>query len=124
MDVPSSIGHAAARLDHPTLSIVLQPLTGHNYLSYHHYIVGSLSEQICRFCGDEGEEFIHLVGECLALAMERLGSVRGLQPSRQPPDLFGHVRLKLVSPIVKALERRASEVKHTGGLAPPGTMVY
>ena len=34
--------HLAARLDRPTLSIVLQALTGHKYLNYHHYIVGTV----------------------------------------------------------------------------------
>ncbi len=74
IDDPGSIGDAMAYLDCLMLSIVLQALTSHNYLNYHHYIAGNFSEQICRFC-KELEEFIHLTCECPALAMERLSSV-------------------------------------------------
>ena len=96
-----------ARLDCLTLSTVLQALTGHNYLNYLHYIAGNFSKQNCRFCGEGREEFIHLVCGCPALAMERLGSVRGLWLSRNPPDLYGLVRFTKVNCIGKALERRA-----------------
>ena len=56
---------------------------GHNYLNYHHRIVGNFSEQICRFCGEEREEFIHLACECPALARERLSSVSSLADNLQ-----------------------------------------
>ncbi len=105
IDDPSSIGDATAHLDHLTLSIVLQALTSHNYLNYHHYIAGNFSKQICRFCKEECEEFIHLV--CPSLAMERLLSVQGLRLSRNPLDLYGLVRLMKVNRIGKALEKRA-----------------
>ena len=107
IDNPGSLGDATARLDRLTLSTVLQALTGHNYLNYHHHIAGNFSEQNCRFCGEGCEEFIHLACECPALAMERLGSVRGLWLSRNPPDLYGLVRFTKVNCIGKALERRA-----------------
>ncbi len=93
IDVPGSISDAGSCLDCTTLSIVLQAITGHNNLNYHHYIAGNLSEQFCRFCREEREEFIHLVCECSALTMECLASVQGLQLSRQPPNLYGLVRL-------------------------------
>ena len=107
IDDPGSLGDATARLDRLTLSTVLQALTGHNYLNYHHHIAGNSSEQNCRFCGEGREEFIHLACECPALATERLGSVRGLRLSRNPPDLYGLVRFTKVNCIGKALERRA-----------------
>ncbi len=107
IDDPGSLGDATACLDHLTLSTVLQALSGHNYLNYHHHIAGNFSEQNCRFCGEGCEEFIHLACECPALAMERLGSVRGLWLSRNPPDLYGLVRFTKVNRISKALERRA-----------------
>ncbi len=53
--------------------------------------------------------------------MEHLGSVRGLQLSRQPSDL---VRLTEVSRIGKTMERRVDKVKQTGELAMPSTTVY
>ncbi len=74
IDDPGSIGNATACLDCLALSTVLQALTSHNYLNYHHYIVGKFSEQICWF-KEECKEFIHLMCECPALAMECLGSV-------------------------------------------------
>ncbi len=46
LDVPGSIGDAVACLNCPTLSVVLQTLMGHNYLNYHHHMVGNFSEQI------------------------------------------------------------------------------
>ncbi len=107
IDDPGSIGDATACLDRLTLSTVLRALTGHNYLNYHHHITGSISKQSCRFCREGREEFIHLACECPALAMECLGSVRGLWLSRNPPDLYGLVRLTKVNRIGKALERRA-----------------
>ncbi len=82
IDNPGSIGNAMACLDCLSLSIVLQALTGHNYLNYHHYIAGNFSEQICRFYKEDREELIHFMCECPGLAMEHLGSVRGLQLSR------------------------------------------
>ena len=48
IDDPGSLGDATARLDCLTLSTVLQALTGHNYLNYHHHIAGNFSEQNCR----------------------------------------------------------------------------
>ncbi len=64
----SSLGDALACLDHRTLGLALQAITGHNYLNYHHNIVGNISEQIYQFCWEEHEEFIHLVCKCPALA--------------------------------------------------------
>ncbi len=63
IDDPGGIGDAMARLDRLTLSTVLQALTGHNYLNYHHHIAGNFSERKCRFCGEGCEEFMHLVCE-------------------------------------------------------------
>ncbi len=108
IDDPGSTGNATACLDHLTLSIVLQALTGHNYLNYHHHIAGNISEQNCRFCREGHEEFIHLAcRKCEALTTEHLGSVWGLWLSRNPPDLYSLVRLTKVNHIGKALERRA-----------------
>ncbi len=107
IDDPGSIDNATARLDHLTLSTVLQALTGHNCLNYHHYIAGNISEQSHRFCREGCEEFIHLVCKCPALAMEHLSSIQGLWLRRNPPDLYSLVRLMKVNCIGKALERRA-----------------
>ncbi len=58
LEDPGSLGDALAHLDRITLGLALQAMTGHNYLNYHHNIVGNISEQICQFCWEEHEEFI------------------------------------------------------------------
>ncbi len=66
---PGGLGDALAHLDRLTLDLALQATTGHNYLNYHHNIVGKISEQICHFCGEEHDEFIHFVCKCSALGL-------------------------------------------------------
>ena len=53
------------------LSLMIQCITGHNYLQYHlSHTRGSANT--CRKCGEEKETAWHLVMECQALARERL----------------------------------------------------
>ncbi len=110
LEDPGCLGDALARLDRLTLSLALQAITGHNYLNYHHNM-GNSSEQICRFCGESREEFIHLACECPALARVRLDTVRGHQFNRKPLDLRGLVRFMKMDRIGKAMEQRAEQVK-------------
>ncbi len=58
--------------------------------------------------------------ECPALARVHLDTIQGHQLIRQPLDLYRLVRLTKVDLIGKAMERRAEQVKFTGGLATPG----
>ncbi len=67
LEDPGNLHDSLASLDHLTLGLAIQAIMGHNYLNYHHDIVGNISEQICQFCWEEHEEFIHLVCECTAL---------------------------------------------------------
>ncbi len=124
LEDPGSLGDALAHLDHPTLCLALQVITGHNYLNYHHNVTGNISEQICQFCQEEREEFIHLACECPALARVHLDIIGGHQLNRQPLDLYRLVRLMKVDLIGKAMERRAEQFKFTGGLATPGINVH
>ncbi len=112
---PGSPGDALACLDRLTLDLALQAIPGQNYLNYHHNIVGKISEQICRFCGEEHEEFIHLACECSTLARVLLDLVQGHQLHRQPLDLYGLIRFRKADHIDKAMERRVEQVKFTGG---------
>ncbi len=60
---------------------------------------------------------------CSALARVHLDTVWGHQLNRQPLDLYGLVTLTKVDCIGKAMERKAEQVKFTGGLATPGINV-
>ncbi len=124
LEDPGSLGNALAHLDHPTLGLALQAITEHNYLYYHHNVTGNISEQICRFCQEKHEEFIHLVCKCPALARVCLDTVQGHQHNRQPLELYGLVRLMKVDLIGKAMERRAEQVKFTGELTTPDINVH
>ncbi len=53
-----------------TISLIPQAIIGYNYLNYHETIMGSIPNNLCRFCGEECEEFRHLAHECLALTMD------------------------------------------------------
>ncbi len=77
LEDPSSLGDVLARLDCLTLDLALQATTGHNYLNYHHNIVGNISVQICHFCQEECKEFICLACGCSALTRVSLTLSRG-----------------------------------------------
>ncbi len=62
--------------------------------------------------------------ECPALARVRLDTIQGHQLNRQSLDLYGLPRLTKVDHIGKAMERRAEQVKFTGGLITPGLNVH
>ncbi len=106
IETPGSLPHWVIRVSHSTLSLILQALTGHNYLNYHEKIVGNIHSDCCRFCRDKHEEFYHLTRECNALARERLDSFWELQLPGCPPDLAGLVRFIHVNRIGMALGRR------------------
>ncbi len=124
LEDPGSLGNALTHLDHLTLGLALQAITGHNYLYYHHNITGNISKQVCWFCQEEREEFIHLACKCPTLARVCLDTVQGHQLNRQPLDLYGPVRLTKVDLTGKAMERKAEQAKFTGGLATPGINVH
>ncbi len=73
-------------------SLILQALTGHNYLPLQDMIVDNIHSDCCRFCGDKCKEFYHLAHKCDVLARERLESFWDLQPPDCPPHLTGLVR--------------------------------
>ena len=105
-ETPGSLPHWVICNSCDTLSLILQALTGHNYLNYHGMIVGNIHSDHCRFCRDKHKEFYHLVCECDAIARERLESFQDLQPPDCPPDLAGLVRFIHMNRIGKALGRR------------------
>ncbi len=116
LEDPGSLDDALACLDHLTLDLALQARMGHKYLNYHHDMVGSISKETCQFCLEECEQFIHHECKCPALARVCLDTVQGHQ-------LYRPVMLMKVDHIGRAVERRAEQVKFTGGLATPGINV-
>ena len=55
------------------LSILVQLLTGHNFLQYHESLVnGTGDDNDCRLCLEEAESSHHIMAECPALAEPRL----------------------------------------------------
>ncbi len=44
---PGGLGDTLACLAYLTLGLALQAIAGHDYLNYHHNVVGKISEQIC-----------------------------------------------------------------------------
>ncbi len=106
IQTPGSLPHWVIRLSRSMLSLILQALTGHNYLNYHKKTVGNIHSDRSRYCRDKCEEFYHLTRKCDALAWERLDSFRELQLPDCPPDLTGLVRFIHVNHIGMALGRR------------------
>ena len=51
-------------LDRTDCSLLVQFLTGHNYLKYHLYLTGVSSDKECRLCHDGTEDAWHLLTKC------------------------------------------------------------
>ena len=54
--------------DRKTVSLVVQFLTGHNFLRYHELCVGRVESGLCCLCGEDRETSAHLMWVCLSLA--------------------------------------------------------
>ncbi len=69
----ASIDHVRGilSLDRETISVVVQMLTGHNYLRRHNVIVGDAEDDQCRLCMEDEESSFHIIAECPALATAR-----------------------------------------------------
>jgi len=59
-------------LDRTTLSIMVQIITGHNFLRRHSSLINPDEESECRLCLEDEESSFHIVAECPALARPRL----------------------------------------------------
>ena len=51
-------------LDRADCSLLVQFLTGHNYLRYHLYVMGVSESKECRLCQDGTEDAWHLLIKC------------------------------------------------------------
>jgi hypothetical protein len=60
------------RLDRKTLSIIVQLITGHNYMNYHQAKTDPSVDPECRFCLEDDESSQHIVAECPALSYARI----------------------------------------------------
>ncbi len=71
-------------------------------MRYLQWRLGKVPKQECRFCGEEHEEFIHLVCECPSLAKERVEIFHVFQLSQHTLDIKGLIRFKNLTPIDEA----------------------
>ncbi len=118
--IPRLFGENIVILDRQTVGLILQALTGHNYLNY----LNQSNSSLCRFCEEEHEEFPPLVLKCPALARERLDSFHDLQLQSQPPNLAGIIRFIKVDHIVKALDWRGEQASSPSGLTTTGCLTH
>ncbi len=103
IDNPGSLGDATARLDRLTLSTVLQALTGHNYLNYHHHIAGNFSVE-----RDVRSSYtLHASAQHLPQNASTPYMASGLVEILQTSMVLCLVRFTKVNRTGKALERRA-----------------
>ena len=53
-------------------SLLVQFITGHNYLKYHRNLMGRAGDNSCRLCNDGVEDAWHLLTRCEPLTWARL----------------------------------------------------
>ena len=58
-------------LDRAGCSLLVQFLTGHNYLKYHLYVTGVSEKKDCRLCHNGTEDTWHLLTKCKPLFILR-----------------------------------------------------
>ena len=51
--------------DRGAIATLIQAITGFNNLSYHSWNKDNGNDPACRLCGQEREEFLHLVNDCV-----------------------------------------------------------
>jgi len=59
------------RLPRNQISILIQLITGHNYLNYHQSKVDPLTDPICRSCLEDDESSEHIIARCPAFCRAR-----------------------------------------------------
>ena len=79
------MGHVKSilSLDRDTLSVVVQMITGHNFLRRQNFVVGDDEDSECRLCLEDEESSFHVIAECPALGNARL-TVFGTHHLEQP----------------------------------------
>ena len=60
------------RLGRRIVSVMVQIITGHNFLKRHDSLVNKDDDNECRLCLEDTETSFHIVAECPALAEPRL----------------------------------------------------
>ena len=75
-EVDSKKAFQIINMDRPQFSRMCQLITGHNYMRRHEGLVNHLEGEqlLCRLCGEEEETSYHIIGECDALATQRLAN--------------------------------------------------
>ena len=66
-------------LSRESLSTLIKITTGQNNLNYITHKIDPNISELCRFCEEENETFIHLLNECPVFNTNRLTLLKGLQ---------------------------------------------
>ena len=66
-----------SQLSRSSLSTLIQIITGQNNLNYVSSVIIPGHTDLCRFCVEEQETFIHLLNECPAFYQRRLALLNG-----------------------------------------------
>ena len=53
-----------SKLARSQLTLIIQTITGQNELNYLSHKINPYISELCRFCEEESETFIHLISEC------------------------------------------------------------
>ena len=65
-------------------SLLVQFITGHNYLNYHRHLIAPVIDKTCRLCSKETEDSWHLLTECEPLTWSRLETLLDDKPKKLP----------------------------------------
>ena len=91
----SSRAFTTLQLNRRQFSLMVQIVTGHNYLRYHSGLVDSLpddSDYLCRYCWEDDETSSHIVADCPAMEVARATVFKTLKLA--PPLSCSYSRLR------------------------------
>ncbi len=70
--VNKSLSHSVLRAKRKEYSLLVQLITGHNFMRRHSELLNESVSSKCRLCLEEDETSFHIIAECPALALTRL----------------------------------------------------
>ena len=71
-------------LSRTEVSLLLQFVTGHNYLKYHLYNTGRADDPMCRLCNEDNETAWHIMAVCPRLFFIRADHLCAMQLDHMP----------------------------------------
>ena len=84
------------------LSMLLQFVTGHNYLRYHLYNTGRADNPMCRLCHEEKETAWHIMAECPRLFFVRAEHLCAMELDHMPHPraLLNFLKSPTINPLL------------------------